>query len=92
MIKSWKHKGLKKYYESDSKKGIQSKHAEILSLLLFQLTNSIKPEDMDTPGNNFHHLRGNLKGYYAVDVNKNWRLIFQFEGEDAFNIDLIDYH
>lgn len=92
MIKSWHHKGLQKFYETGSKAGIQPKHASILKLLLFQLANSIRPEDMDTPGNDFHPLRGDLKNYYAVTVNKNWRLIFQFDGENAILVDYIDYH
>ena len=92
MIKGWKHKGLKKFYETGSKAGIQPKHAEILRMLLFQLANAIKPEDMNTPGNNFHPLQGNLDRYYSVKVSGNWRIIFQFEGMDAILVDYIDYH
>jgi proteic killer suppression protein len=92
MIKNWKHKGLKKFYETGSLAGIQAKHAEILRLLLFQLTNAIKPEDMNTPGNDFHKLSGDLKGFFSVKVNKNWRLIFYFIGENAVDIDYVDYH
>jgi proteic killer suppression protein len=92
MIKDWRHKGLKKFYDSGSKAGIQPKHADTLRLLLFQLATSIRPEDMNTPGNNFHRLQGNFKGYYSVNVNGNWRLIFQFEEADAILVDYIDYH
>lgn len=92
MIKSWKHKGLKKFFETGSTAGIQPKHADILQVLLFQLTTAIKPEDMNTPGNDFHKLLGNRKGFYSVKVNKNWRIIFQFEEQDAVLVDYIDYH
>ncbi len=92
MIKGWKHKGIKKFYETGSKAGIQPKHSEILRMLLFQLANAIKPEDMNTPGNYFHSLCGNLEGYYSVKVSGNWRIIFQFEGTDAILVDYIDYH
>lgn len=92
MIKVWKHKGLKKFYETGSKAGIQPKHSEILRMLLFQLANAIKPEDMNTPGNHFHTLQGNLDGYYSVKVSGNWRIIFQFEGTNAILVDYIDYH
>ena len=92
MIKSWQHKGLKKIYESGSKAGIQPKHADVLVLLLLQLTSAIKPEDMNTPGNNFHSLKGNLKEFYSVKVSGNWRLIFQFENQDAILVDYTDYH
>lgn len=92
MIKNWRHKGLKKFYETGSKAGIQPKHVDVLSLLLFQLASAVQPEDMNTPGNDFHKLIGNLAGFYAVTVGKNWRLIFKFEGQNASEVDYIDYH
>jgi proteic killer suppression protein len=92
MIKSWQHKGLKNFYNTGSKAGIQPKHADTLSLLLLQLASAIKPEDMNTPGNCFHPLTAGLKDFYSVKVNGNWRIIFQFVGEDAILVDYIDYH
>lgn len=92
MIKSWQHKGLREFYLTGSKAGIQPKHANILAMLLFQLASAVKPDDMDTPGNNFHRLVGNLKEFYSVKVSSNWRLIFKFEGEDAIDVNYIDYH
>jgi len=92
MIKSWRHKGLKDFYKTGNKSGIQPKHADILRLLLLQLASAIKPEDMNTPGNYFHPLRGSLNGYYSVKVSANWRIIFQFVSEDAVLVDYIDYH
>jgi len=92
MIRQWRHQSLKQFYETGSKAGIQPKHADVLSLLLFQLANAIQPEDMNTLGNDFHKLKGNLAGFYAVTINKNWRLIFKFEGQDAIEVDYIDYH
>jgi proteic killer suppression protein len=80
MIKSWHHKGLKNFYETGSKAEIQPKHASVLVLLLFQLSSAITPEDMNTPGNYFHRLHGELNGYFSVKINGNWRLIFQFQG------------
>lgn len=92
MIKSWRHKGLKNFYESGSKAGIQPKHASILSMLLLQLASAIQADDMNTPGNNFHLLHGDLSGYCSVKVSGNWCLIFQFVGEDAILVDYLDYH
>lgn len=92
MIKSWRHKGLKKFYETGSKAGIQPKHADTLALLLLQLASAIKPNDMNTPGNYFHYLHGDLEKFYSVRVSGNWRLIFTFEGEDAILVDYLDYH
>ncbi len=92
MIKTWKHKGLKQFYYYGSTAGIQAKHTSSIRLLLFQLANATRPEDMNTPGNDFHSLKGNLKGYFAVTINKNWRLVFQFERNDAMNVNIFDYH
>lgn len=75
-----------------SKAGIQPKHANTLGMLLLQLASATKPEDMQTPGNGFHPLQDNLKGYYSVKVNGNWRIIFQFEDENAILVDYMDYH
>ena len=92
MIRSWQHKGLKKYYETGSKAGIQPDHAPTLSLLLLQLSSAIKPDDMNTPGNGYHALTGKLKNYYSVRVSGNWRLIYKFEDQDAILVDYLDYH
>lgn len=92
MIKSWKHKGLKKFYENGTKAGIQPKHAEDLSAILLSLAAATKPEDMNLPGFDFHHLKGDLKGFFSVKVNGNWRIIFKFEGADAILVDYLDYH
>lgn len=92
MIKSWKHKGLKKFYEIGDKSGIQPRHAEILGELLLQLANAVNAKDMNTPGNNFHKLKGNLKDHFAVTVQANWRITFMFEDGDAIVVDYQDYH
>lgn len=92
MIVSWKHKGLKKFFETGSKAGIQARHASTLSLLLFQLASAAKAEDMNTPGNHFHELDEKYKYFYSVRVNKNWRLTFKFEGQHAILVDYLDYH
>jgi len=92
MIKTWRHKGLKDFYETGDRSKIPFRHAKKIALLLFQLANAIKPEDMNTPGNDFHKLTGNFNGFYAVKVNANWRIIFKFSGEDAILVDYVDYH
>jgi toxin HigB-1 len=93
MIKSFKHKGLKLFFESGSKSGIQAAHAPRLSRQLSRLNESKRPEDMAIPGWRLHALRGDLlKGHYSVWVNGNWRMTFKFEGEDAVLVDYQDYH
>jgi proteic killer suppression protein len=92
MIKTFRHKGLEKFFHTGSKAGIQPKHAEILADQLTLLNIVLKPEQMNIPGWDFHPLKGGLAGHYAVWVSKNWRLTFAFEEEDAVLIDYQDYH
>jgi toxin HigB-1 len=92
MIKSIKHKGLKRFYDTGSISGIQSKHTNRLRLILTRLDASICPEDMDLPGLKLHSLKGQLKNFHAVTVQENWRVIFRFEGENAYDINYVDYH
>ena len=92
MIKSFRHRGIEKFFTSGSKAGIQPSHAARLSVQLFQLNRAKTPRDMDAPGWGLHHLRGDLKGHWTVKVNGNWRLTFAFEGENAVLVDYQDYH
>lgn len=92
MIKSFRHKGIEDFFLTESKAGIQPKHAQKLKIQLFVLTNAKSAKDMNAPGWNLHALRGNLEGHWSVAVNGNWRLTFAFEGEDAILVDYQDYH
>ena len=92
MIKSWKHKGLKKFYETGSKSGIVPEHAIRLKILLQLLNAASTPECMNAPGFDYHGLKGNLAGFYSVAVRANWKVIFKFDGEDAILVDYLDYH
>lgn len=92
MIKTWRHKGLKLFFETGDSAKIQQKHKQALREILFQLDHAMSPYDMHTPGNNFHGLTGDKKGQYAVSVNGNWRVIFAFDGTDAVLVDYLDYH
>ncbi len=47
---------------------------------------------MNLPGFRLHPLHGQLEGYWAVSVSGNWRVVFRFDGENATDVDLIDYH
>jgi proteic killer suppression protein len=92
VIKSWRHKGLKKFYETGNRSGIQSEHSVRLKVILQRLDASVKASDMNTPGMRFHQLQGDLKKFYSVSVSGNWRVIFEFERENAFLVDYVDYH
>jgi proteic killer suppression protein len=60
--------------------------------ILARLDVATTVEDVDAPGFGLHPLRGDLKGWWAVTVSRNWRIIFRFEGEDTVHVDLVDYH
>lgn len=92
MIKSWKHKGLKRFFETGSTAGVRADHAPKLARQLRQLNDASNPQDMNIPGWALHPLRGGLKGHWTVKVNGNWRMTFCFEGEDAILVDYQDYH
>ena len=92
VIKSYRHKGLKRFAESGSKAGIQPKHADRLRRLLTALDVASVPQDMDAPGNRLHPLEGDLAHHWAVSVSGNWRLTFSFDGEDVIFVDYQDYH
>lgn len=92
MIKSFKHKGLKKFYETGKTTGIQSKDRQKLRIRLTALDTATCIEDLDLPGFRLHPLKGNKKGLWAIDVSKNWRVVFKFEKSNALLIDYEDYH
>lgn len=92
MIKGFLHRGLKAFFETGSKAGIQPHHASRLARQLARLDAARAPEDMNLPGWTLHPLSGALAGHWAVAVNGNWRLTFRFEGEDAVLVDYRDYH
>jgi toxin HigB-1 len=92
MIKSFRHKGIKRFFETGSKKGIQSAHSEKLRRQLVALNRATLPMDMNVPGWRLHPLKGDMEKHWSVIVNGNWRLTFTFEGNDATLVDYQDYH
>ena len=92
MIRSFRHKGIEKFFSSGSKAGIPPKHAGKLSQQLAALNVATRPEHMNVPGWLWHALSGNLAGHWAVSVSGDWRLTFSFEGNDVILVDYQDYH
>jgi proteic killer suppression protein len=91
-IRSFRHKGLERFFTTGSKAGIQAKHAERLRLILGRLNVAVEPRDMNLPGLDLHPLKGDRKGRWAVKVSGNWRLTFGFVGKDVEKLDYEDYH
>ncbi len=92
VIRTFRHKGLGRFFLEGSKSGIQAKHAPRLRLQLGKLDSAMGPEDMNLPGWKLHPLKGDMKGMWSVSVSGNWRLVFAFEGKDAVLVDYRDYH
>src|SRR3990170_4616829 len=87
MITSFRHKGLRKYFESGSLAGIQPAHANRLKMQLAALDTAQTIEDMDIPGFRLHPLKGSERGRWSIWVNGNWRVTFEFENGNAFVLD-----
>ena len=92
MIKSFKHKGLEKFYESGSTRGIQANHAKKLRMQLAALDTAHSIDDIDIPGYRLHQLTGDRKGIWTITVNANWRLTFEFEEGNVYILNYEDYH
>jgi len=92
MIKSFAHKGIKKFFLTGNKAGIQAKHADRLRLILAQLNQAKVVEDMQIPSLGLHELKGDRKNTWAVTVQANWRITFRFTDGDAEIVDYEDYH
>lgn len=92
MITSFKHKGLRDFFEIGSKKGIQPDHAGRLKLILDLLNAAKNTPDMNFPGSDLHLLEPKQQGVWAVKVSKNWRITFILENGEAREVDYLDYH
>jgi len=92
MIKSFKHKGLRNFFENGNKSGTNPEHTSKLARVLDRLDAAIHPSDMNLQGYKLHQLSGSEKGTWSVWVSGNWRVTFQFEAEDAIMVDYRDYH
>lgn len=92
MIRSFKHKGLKLFFETGVASGVSGNHTDRLHVILTRLNASHSPEDMRLPGLRLHKLKGNFRDYYAVYVSGNWRVTFKFTGDNVIEVDYLDYH
>lgn len=92
MITSFRHKGLRNYFESGSLAGIQPAHENRLKMQLAALDTAQTIGDMDIPGFRLHPLKGDERGRWSIWVNGNWRVTFEFENGNAFVLDYEDYH
>ncbi len=92
MIRSIRHKGLKRLLEHDDPRGVIAEHAVKLRDILVRLDAAGTVADMDLPGFRLHPLKGALKEFWAVTVRANWRVIFRVADRDVWDVDYLDYH
>ena len=92
MITGFRHKGLKRLYAEGDRRGVNPQHADNIENILGLLDVVRTVEELDLPTFRLHKLTGDLQGFWAVTVRANWRIIFRFENEEAFDVDLVDYH
>jgi proteic killer suppression protein len=92
MIRSFKHRGLKRLYEHDDRSGIRPDLVDTVQEILTVLDDALSPRELNLPGYRLHPLKGDLKGFWSVTVRANWRIVFRFAANDAFDVELTDYH
>jgi len=92
MIRSIRHKGLKRLFEQDDSRGVNTEHLEKLRDILATLNAAPSVAHMDLAGFKLHPLKGDLKGFWSVTVRANWRVIFRFDDGGADDVDYVDYH
>lgn len=92
MIQSFRHKGVRKFFESGNTTGIQFHHAKRLRMQLAALDTAQTIADMDIPGFRLHPLKGSERGRWSIWVNGNWRLTFEFRDGHVHVVDYEDYH
>ena len=92
MIRSFKHKGLGRYFTKGTSSGIQPAQEKRVRLILGRLNASTTPLDMDLPGLFIHPRKGKFRGRWSVRVSGNWRITYKFDGPDATDVDYEDYH
>ena len=92
MIISFRHRGLQRLYERGDRSQVSVDSIERVQEILTLLDSAARSRDMDQPGYRLHPLRGQLSGFWSVRVNRNWRIIFRFDGFNVTDVDLTDYH
>jgi len=92
VIRHFRHRGLKRLYTQGDRSGVRPDLVAKIERVLTVLNSATSVRALDVPGYRLHPLRGDLTGFMAVTITANWRIIFRFEGDDAYDVDLVDYH
>lgn len=92
MIASFRHKGLRRFFESGDTRGIDAEQAGRIRTILTVLDAAETLDELMLPTYRLHDLAGDLKGFKSVTVRANWRIIFRYADGEARDVDLVDYH
>ena len=92
VIVSFKHRGLKRFFETGNARGLNPKHVSKIRRILARLNAATDVRDLDAPGLRLHQLKGRRKGQWALDVDQNWRITFVFDGHNCSDVSYEDYH
>jgi proteic killer suppression protein len=92
VIRSFRHRGLKRLFEHGDPSKVRADQATRLVDALARLDTAVEVSDMNLPGYRLHRLKGDLTGYWSVAVSGNWRIVFRFDAGDVLDVDLVDYH
>lgn len=92
MIRSFRHRGLRRLYERDDPSRIPTDQLARITLALADLDAAGRPRDLDLPGYRLHSLRGDRSGLWSISITGNWPITFRFEAGDVYDVDLVDYH
>ncbi len=92
MILGFRHRGLERLFERGERRRVSPTLVAKVERVLARLDEAGEPRDMDLPGFGLHPLKGDREGYWAVRVSGNWRIVFRFDGRNAWDVDLVDYH
>ena len=92
MIKTFKHRGLKRFHHKDDPSLIGSSIRNGVQDVLSLLEEAVVIKDLDLPGYRLHRLKGPLKGFWSMTVNAKWRIIFRLDDGHVYDVELIDYH
>jgi proteic killer suppression protein len=92
VIRSFRHRGLRRFYADGDPSRIDAALRNKVQRILSALDAARSPQALDIPGFRLHPLKGELEGFWSVTVSGNWRVVFRFEDGDTFGVDLLDYH
>ena len=92
MIRRFRHRGLRRLFENDDRRGVSLEHVEKIARVLARLDIATQPEELNLPSFRLQRLEGDLTGYWSITVRSDWRIIFHFDAENATDVDLVEYH